>query len=102
MIFYNMLTGEPPFANLDGLKAAWDAAVERNRPPIPRNIDEALAHEGEASGEAEGCDLGESDTGRGRLGAGIEMRTPCLHSLGIGCEDRGLTAEAAEPRPGFL
>ena len=43
MIFYNMLTGEPPFANLDGLKAAWDAAVERDRPPIPRNIDEALA-----------------------------------------------------------
>ena len=43
MILYHMLVGEPPWAHLDGLKAVRAAAIEHDRPTIPRHIVQELA-----------------------------------------------------------
>lgn len=43
MIFYYLLSGRPPWATQNGLKAVTKAAVEGDRPRIPREWDERLA-----------------------------------------------------------
>lgn len=43
MIFYYLLSGRPPWATQNGLKAVTKAAVEGDRPQIPREWDERLA-----------------------------------------------------------
>jgi serine/threonine protein kinase len=42
MIFYYMLRSTPPWAGLSGLDAVTKAAVDGERPLIPRNVDERL------------------------------------------------------------
>lgn len=44
MIFYNMLVGEPPWPELDGMEAVRLAAMERDRPQVPRHIANELAN----------------------------------------------------------
>ena len=43
MILFYMLAAEPPWLELDGLRAVKLAATEKDRPPIPRWIDKQLA-----------------------------------------------------------
>ncbi|EED90828.1 predicted protein, partial [Thalassiosira pseudonana CCMP1335] len=43
MIFYYMLRGIPPWSGLSGVDAATKAAVDGDRPFIPRYVDERLA-----------------------------------------------------------
>lgn len=43
MIFYYLLSGRPPWASENGLKAVTKAAVEGDRPQIPREWDARLA-----------------------------------------------------------
>ncbi|KAL7551792.1 hypothetical protein ACHAWF_014983 [Thalassiosira exigua] len=43
MIFYYMLVGAPPWRGLSGLDAVTKAAVDGERPLIPRNVDERLS-----------------------------------------------------------
>ncbi|KAL9186070.1 hypothetical protein ACHAXT_005308 [Thalassiosira profunda] len=43
MIFYYMLRSTPPWAGLSGLDAVTKAAVDGERPLIPRNVDERLS-----------------------------------------------------------
>ena len=42
MIFFYMLRSTPPWAGLSGLDAVTAAAVDGERPLIPRNVDERL------------------------------------------------------------
>jgi serine/threonine protein kinase len=43
MIFYHILLGLSPWAGLSGLDAVTKAAMDGERPLIPRNIDERLS-----------------------------------------------------------
>ena len=43
MIFFYMLRSTPPWAGLSGLDAVTQAAVEGERPLIPRNVDERVS-----------------------------------------------------------
>ena len=43
MIFFYMLRSTPPWAGLSGLDAVTAAAVDGERPLIPRNCDERLS-----------------------------------------------------------
>jgi len=43
MIFFYMLRSTPPWAGLSGLDAVTQAAIEGERPLIPRNVDERLS-----------------------------------------------------------
>lgn len=43
MIFYYLLRSTPPWAGLSGLDAVTKAAVDGERPLIPRNVDERLS-----------------------------------------------------------
>jgi hypothetical protein len=43
MILYHMLVGEPPWAELDGLQAVRAAAIQHDRPQIPRHIVQELS-----------------------------------------------------------
>lgn len=43
MIFYYLLSGRPPWASQNGLKAVTKAAVDGERPNIPREWDERLS-----------------------------------------------------------
>jgi serine/threonine protein kinase len=43
MIFFYMLRSLPPWAGLSGLDAVTQAAIEGERPLIPRNVDERLS-----------------------------------------------------------
>lgn len=43
MIFYYMILGYPPWPGLSGLDAVTKAAIDGERPAVPRNVDERLA-----------------------------------------------------------
>ena len=43
MIFYYMIRGTPPWSGLSGLDAVTKAAVDGERPLIPRNVDARIS-----------------------------------------------------------
>ena len=43
MILYYMLDGEPPWPELDGMRAVTLASYEDDRPPVPRHWDAKLS-----------------------------------------------------------